>query len=62
MMKKLKITLVKSPIASLEKHIRTVEALGLHKLHQTVIKEDTPSIRGMIFTVKHMVTVEEITE
>lgn len=59
-MKKLKITLVKSPIASLEKHIRTVEALGLHKLHQSVIHDDTPAIRGMIFVVKHMVTVEEI--
>ncbi|HIQ62422.1 MAG: 50S ribosomal protein L30 [Christensenellales bacterium] len=59
-MKKLKITLVKSPISSLEKHIRTVEALGLRKLHQSVVHDDTPSIRGMIFVVKHMVTVEEI--
>ena len=59
-MKKLKITLVKPPISSLEKHIRTVEALGLRKLHQSVVHDDTPSIRGMIFVVKHMVTVEEI--
>lgn len=59
-MKKLRITLVKSPISSLEKHIRTVEALGLRKLHQSVVHDDTPSIRGMIFVVKHMVTVEEI--
>ena len=59
-MKKLKITLVKSPISSLEKHIRTVEALGLRKLHQSVVHDDTPSIRGMIFVVKHMVTVEAI--
>ena len=59
-MKKLKITLVKSPISSLEKHIRTVEALGLRKLHQSVVHDDTPSIRGMIFVVKHMVTVEGI--
>ena len=59
-MKKLKISLVKSPISSLEKHIRTVEALGLRKLHQSVVHDDTPSIRGMIFVVKHMVTVEEI--
>ena len=50
-MKKLKVTLVKSPIACLEKHIRTVEALGLHKLHQSVIHNDTPAIRGMIFVV-----------
>ena len=59
-MKKLKITLVKSPISSLEKHIRTGEARGLRKLHQSVVHDDTPSIRGMIFVVKHMVTVEEI--
>lgn len=59
-MKKLKITLVKSPIACLEKQIRTVKALGLHKLHQSVVHDDTPATRGMIFVVKHMVTVEEI--
>ncbi|HIT68861.1 MAG TPA: 50S ribosomal protein L30 [Candidatus Aphodomonas merdavium] len=59
-MKKLKITLVKSPIACLKKQIRTVEALGLHKLHQSVVQDDNPAIRGMIFAVKHMVTVEEI--
>ena len=57
---KLKITLVKSPISSLQKHIDTVKALGLRKIHQTVIHEDTPMIRGMIFKVKHMVDVEEI--
>lgn len=59
-MKRLKITLVKSPISSIQKHIRTVEALGLRKLHQSVEHDDSPTIRGMIFTVKHMVTVEEI--
>jgi len=61
-MKKLKITLMRSPIACLKKQIRTVEALGLRKRHQTVIHEDTPSIRGMIFRVQHMVAVEEIEE
>lgn len=59
---KLKITLVKSPISSLVKHKRTVQALGLHKMYQTVIKEDNPCIRGMIFKVKHMVAVEEIAD
>ncbi len=57
---KLKITLKKSTIACLENQIKTVEALGLHKIHQSVIHEDTPVIRGMIFKVKHMVDVEEI--
>ena len=59
---KLKITLVKSPIASLQRHIDTVKALGLHKIGQTVVKEDNACIRGQIFAVKHMVKVEEIIE
>lgn len=59
-MKKLQITLIKSPIACLKKQIRTVEALGLHKLHHTVVHDDNPTIRGMIFRVRHMVTVKEI--
>ena len=49
---KLKITLVKSPIASLPKHKATVAALGLRKVGQ----------RGQIFAVKHMVKVEEVDE
>ena len=59
---KLKITLVKSPIASLQRHIDTVKALGLHKIGQSVIKEDNACIRGQIFAVTHMVKVEEINE
>lgn len=59
---KLKITLVKSPIASLQRHIDTVKALGLHKIGQTVVKEDNACIRGQIFAVKHMVKVEKINE
>ena len=59
---KLKVTLIKSPISSLQKHIDTVKALGIHKVGQSVIKEDNPCIRGQIFRVKHMVTVEEISE
>ena len=57
---KLKITQTKSTIACLKDQIATIKALGLHKISQTVIKEDTPQIRGMIFKVKHMVKVEEI--
>ena len=40
----------------------TVKALGLHHVGHTVVKEDNPAIRGMIFKVKHMVKVEEIAE
>lgn len=59
---KLKITLMKSTISSLQKQIGTVKALGLRKIGQTVIKEDNPAIRGQIFRVKHMIKVEEINE
>jgi large subunit ribosomal protein L30 len=56
----LKITWLKSAIAGKKDQRDTITALGLHKLHQTVIKEDNPSVRGMIFRVRHMVSVEEI--
>jgi len=59
---KLKITQTKSTIAALKNHKATIAALGLHKIGQSVIKNDDPAIRGMIFTVKHMVKVEEIEE
>jgi large subunit ribosomal protein L30 len=58
--KQIKITLVKSPISSLKKHRATIEALGLRKIHQSVVKEDNPAMRGMIFKVQHLVEVEEI--
>lgn len=59
---KLKITLLKSPITKLVKQIRTIEAIGLRKVGQSVIREDNPCVRGQIFVVKHMVKVEEINE
>ena len=55
----LKITLTKSTIACKKDQIATVQALGLKKMHSTVVKEDNAAIRGMIFKVKHLVTVEE---
>ena len=58
--KQLKVTLVKSTAGRLEKQQRTVEALGLHKIRQSVIVPDNDAMRGMIFVVKHLVTVEEI--
>jgi len=59
---KLQITLEKSPIGRKPQHRATIEALGLRKIGQSVIKEDIPSVRGQIFAVKHMVKVEEINE
>lgn len=58
-MKSLAITLNKSVIGSLPRQRKTLQALGLNKLHQTVVKGDSPTIRGMIKTVAHLVTVTE---
>ena len=58
--KMLKVTLVKSTIGSLEKHKKTVQALGLKKIRSSVVVRDNPAMRGMIFAVKHLVTVEEV--
>lgn len=61
-MPRLKITLKRSPIGYNETQKRTVRALGLRKLHQTVIHEDNPSIRGMLQRIPHLVQVEVIEE
>ncbi len=57
---KLAITQTRSTIACLKDQIATIKALGLHRIGQTVVKEDNSAVRGMIFKVKHMVKVEEI--
>ncbi len=57
--KKVKITLVRSTIGRLKKQKDTVRALGLRKMHQTVVQADTPVIRGMINKVSHLVKVED---
>lgn len=60
MEKQLKITLIKSTNGCLEKQKRTVEALGLRKIRSFVVRPDNDAVRGMIYVVKHLVTVEEI--
>ena len=60
MAEKLKVTLVKSPIGAVPKHRKTVEDLGLTKLHKTGELPDNEALRGMIWHVKHLVKVEEI--
>ena len=57
---KLRITLVKSTIGAIPKHVKTVQALGLRKLNKTVEMPDNAAIRGMIRQVQHLVKVEEI--
>jgi len=54
----LKITLVKSPIGRPGRHRKVLEGLGLTKLNKTVVRKDTPEIRGMIGKVSFMVSVE----
>jgi large subunit ribosomal protein L30 len=58
-MKKIKVTQVKSIIDRPERQKRTMQALGLNKMHSTVEKEATPQILGMITKVNHLVKVEE---
>ncbi len=55
----LKVTLVKSPIGAIPKHRRTVEALGLTKLHKTVELPNNAATKGMISQVGYMLKVEE---
>lgn len=59
MAKKLQVTLVRSPVACKPKQRRTLHALGLKKIGQTVEHKDVPEIRGMVKVVDFMVTVEE---
>ncbi len=57
--KKLKVTLKRSVIGEKPKTRATVESLGLRKLHQTREHTDTPTLRGMLHKVRHLVEVEE---
>ena len=57
--KTVKITLVKSGIGYSKQHKATLKALGFHHLHQTLVKEDNPSLRGMLALVNHLVVIEE---
>ena len=61
MEKKLKITQIRSTINKLQHQRMTIRSLGLRKIGQSVVHDDTPAIRGMIVAVKHMVRVEEAT-
>ena len=58
-MSKLRITLIKSGIGYVETQKKTLKSLGFHRLNQSVVHEDTNSIRGMINKVRHLVKVEE---
>jgi large subunit ribosomal protein L30 len=56
---KIRVTWVKSYISCPEIQRLTIKSLGLHRLNQSVVHEDTKSVRGMINKVRHLVKVEE---
>jgi large subunit ribosomal protein L30 len=58
----LQITQVRSGIGRPEKHRATLRALGLKRHQQTIVQQDSPAIRGMLFHVRHLVEVREIAE
>lgn len=58
--KRLRVTLVRSPIGYNIRQKRTVWALGLRHMQQVVERPDTPAVRGMVTKVAHLVQVEEI--
>jgi large subunit ribosomal protein L30 len=57
--KKVRVTLVKSPIGYSKRQKATVRALGLRRMHQTIEHVDSPVLRGMLAKVSHLVLVEE---
>ena len=57
--KTLRVTLVRSPIGYTKDQKRTVRALGLRRMNQTVEHKDNPALRGMLFKVIHLLRVEE---
>jgi large subunit ribosomal protein L30 len=59
-MPRLKVTQTRSGIGRKRNQRETLRSLGLKRIHDVVIKEDRPEIRGMIFTVSHLVAVEEV--
>jgi large subunit ribosomal protein L30 len=62
MASKLKIRQTRSAINRSGMQKKTIRALGIRRLHQTVVHEDNPCIRGMVKKVEHLVVVEEVNE
>jgi large subunit ribosomal protein L30 len=59
-MARLKITQTRSGIGRKQNQRQTLRSLGLKRIHDVVVKEDRPEIRGMVATVTHLVSVEEV--
>lgn len=58
LMAKIKVTQIKSGIGSTKRQKRTLEALGIHKLNNTIEVDDSPQVQGMITKVRHLLRVE----
>ncbi|MDT8427595.1 MAG: 50S ribosomal protein L30 [Pseudomonadales bacterium] len=56
--KQVKITLIRSPIGTMERHRQCLRGLGLRRMHQTAVLEDTPAVRGLINKIRYMLSVE----
>lgn len=61
-MSRIRVTQIKSAIGRPRPHRLTLHALGLRKIRQSVEHDNTPSIRGMLFEVRHLVQVEDLDE
>jgi large subunit ribosomal protein L30 len=59
-MARLKVTQIRSGIGQKQNQRETLRSLGLQRINDVVVKEDRPEFRGMVFTVSHLVTVEEV--
>jgi large subunit ribosomal protein L30 len=59
-MPQLKITQTRSAIGGKDNQRQTLRSLGLKRIHDVVVKDDRPEVRGMVATVTHLVTVEEV--
>ncbi|ANZ17937.1 50S ribosomal protein L30 [Streptomyces noursei] len=59
-MARLEITQVKSLIGSKQNHRDTLRSLGLKRINDVVVKDDRPEYRGMVHTVRHLVSVKEV--
>lgn len=58
--KQIRVTQVRSGIGGTHRQRESLKTLGLRKIRQSVVREDSPSVRGLIATVHHLVTVEEV--
>lgn len=56
--KKISVTLVRSPVGTLPRHRECVRGLGLKRMNHSVVLEDTPSVRGMVNKIEYLVRVE----